>query len=285
MKYIFVLLLAVGSRYSYSQIDTMVYEVTEKYHDDYALEGLIRKVEWYSSSFQELRSISIYEPPTFQKNTTYSVVIVTDGVAKHIAQGIEKGCRSGRIEPFLIIGIHNREPQPVDSILTGFNIDFRSREMLGDIWLTENIEAKEDSAIVKLVENRVPKYCNWIIDEVSDFIIDHYNVTAKSKWTIGGFSNGGNIVLKLSTMYPESFGNVISMSTAGWQTFNFENTQSNYFLCAGIEETNIHSRSIKIAEKIKKTGLIVEHKSFQAGHDFDMWYTYYLDCLTRIYKY
>jgi enterochelin esterase-like enzyme len=273
--------------FSYSQIDTAIYSVETNLYQTNTISGSLKTIEWKSESMQEIRTISIYEPVGFHKDSTYNVVIVTDNQCEALANALENRMMNNEIKPLLIIGINNREPQITDSIFGDKNIDFRTSEMTGFVFSTE-IDFKNVNA-VKLLSNRVPKFHDYIVNEISNYVIEHYNVTEKINWTLGGFSNGGFAVTNIATIFPDSFGYIIAMSPAGGEMnkvydFDYSKTKSKFFISAGIDEGSFHKRSIELAKDLDKNGVDFEHKSFKAGHDYNMWLTYYVECLRKIYR-
>ena len=57
---------------------------------DLTLKGNLKTIEWKSSNLNENRSITIYEPPNYNKDSSYGVLFVTDGSSKYIADDIDK---------------------------------------------------------------------------------------------------------------------------------------------------------------------------------------------------
>lgn len=267
----------------FSQIDTNIYQVDTSLELSSPLKGNIRTIEWISESLNELRKISIYEPIHFNKDSTYDLVILTDNMCLEVASILEMEMIEHRMRPILIVGIHNREKQPIDSILKGYDIDFRMKEMIGDMWLTPNMPIRNDSSASLLFKNRHQNYMNWVSKEVIEYLETIYHLSSQKHWTLGGFSNGGFVVLKINSSIPGSFGNIISMSPA-MIDFELTKTESRYFLCAGTEEPYYYAKSLEIAEFFQKHNMEFEHRTYLSGHNRNMWRNYYFDCLTKIYQ-
>jgi len=289
MKNIIVMLfLLFNFGILFGQIDTAIYEVKTDLYKTNTISGLLKTIEWESESMQEMRTISIYEPVGFQKDSTYNVVVVTDNICEALANALESKMINKEIQPLLIIGVNNREPQEIDSIFDGKEVDFRSAEMLGLRFVSSNGIDFNNADVVKLLSNRVPKFHDFIVTEISNYVIDHYNVTERINWTLGGFSNGGFAVANIGTAFPDSFGYIIAMSPGGGMdgkyAFDYFKTKSTYFLCAGTEEGGFYKMSLVLANEFQKNGIEYEHKSFKSEHDYNMWLTYYVECLSRIYK-
>jgi hypothetical protein len=122
-----------------TQIDTTVYQVNAKWNSSRLVKGNIRTIEWHSESLNELRKISIYEPFNFHKDSIYDIVLTTDNQCSSLASLLENDMILNKIEPLIIVGVHNRESQPIDTIFNGHEIDFRMKEMLGDIWMSKKL--------------------------------------------------------------------------------------------------------------------------------------------------
>jgi enterochelin esterase-like enzyme len=123
----------------------------------------------------------------------------------------------------------------------------------------------------------------WVSKEVIEHLETNYHLSSPKNWTLGGFSNGGAVVLKINSSIPVSFGNIISMSPAS-NDFELTKTESRYFLCAGTEEPHCYAKSLEIAEFFQKHNMEFEHRTYLSGHNINMWRNYYFDCLTKIYQ-
>lgn len=288
MNKILILLSILTFGPLFSQIDNTIYPVDSSLYKTKTIKGTLKTIEWESKSMQELRNITIYEPVGFHKDSIYNVVIVTDNQAEALANALESKIISHEIKPLLIIGVNNREPQAIDSIYGKSKIDFRSSEMLGIQYVGSDEIDFSNQDLVKLLSNRVSKFCDFIAIEISNYITEHYNTTPKNTWTLGGFSNGGAIVVHISTTHPNSFGYIISMSPGGSleerNNFDYSETKSKYFVCAGTNEKSFHKSSLKLVKVLKANGIEFEHKSFNTGHDYNMWLTYYVEVLSSVYK-
>src|SRR5690554_7997960 len=105
------------------------------------------------------------------------------------------------IKPFIIVGINNREPQAIDTIFGSSKIDFRTTEMLGYMFLSsEDVDFSIPNIVMNL-SNRKISFRKFIVDEVSSYLIDHYNLKERNSWTLGGFSNGGAFVVDVTTTF------------------------------------------------------------------------------------
>jgi enterochelin esterase-like enzyme len=289
MKKIIFLFSIFTSGVLHGQIDTTIYPVKTNLYQTNTIKGSLKTLEWKSEAMQEMRKITIYEPFGFHKDSTYNVVIVTDNQCEALAYVLEKKMINKKMYPILIVGIHNREPQEVDTIFGSNKVDFRTSEMLGYKFLSSNEVDFSNPNIVMNLSNRMISFRKFIVNEISNYLIDHYNVNDRSNWTLGGFSNGGAFAVDVTTTFPESFGYVIAMSPAGGvmnkgYDFDYSKTKSKYFICAGVDEKGFHKNSIELAKNLLKNNIEFEHKSFKSGHEYNMWLTYYAECLSKIYK-
>ena len=283
MKILSLLISVFFISFGHAQIDTTVYKVDITWESSQSVKGNIRTIQWNSKTLNEQRKISIYEPVNFHKDSLYDVVITTDNQCASLANLLEDEMILNRIKPLIIVGVHNRESQAIDTIFHKYEIDFRMKEMLGDIWLSKNSELKNDSTILSLTNNRHENFKKWISIEISNFLESHYSTNTKENWTIGGFSNGGSFVTSLIESYPNSFRNVICMSPGEVST-SLSSDKNTFFICAGNEELSFHSTSLHLAKTLEKKGVQFEHRTYSCGHSYNMWLSYYLYCLRKIYK-
>jgi predicted esterase len=136
---------------------------------------------------------------------------------------------------------------------------------------------------LSLTNNRHENFKKWISIEIADFLESHYNLKPKEDWTIGGFSNGGAFVTSLIESSPNSFRNIICMSP-GTVSTRFHSDKYIFYICAGKEELSFYSTSLYLARTLEKKGVEFEHRTYSCGHDYNMWLSYYIYCLRKIYK-
>ena len=289
MKKLLTYLLFISSITVYSQIDNDTFQVKMTIQKDSTLNGIIRTIEWHSEYLDEPRKISIFEPIGFRKDSVYDLIVTTDNQCKSIAKMLQDRIIKSTIKPVLIVGIHNRETQPIDTILKGYKVNFRSKEMIGrhgvESWTGKNYELRNDSVAVKLIQGRLEKYIKWVALEVVDFLRSQYILSDNDYWTLGGFSNGGAVVADICSSYPNVFGNIISMSPGGGgYDFDFSKTQSKFYICAGIIEWGFYKNSIELKKLLSKNNVCYTHKTFFAGHSYNMWLKFYEEILIEIYK-
>src|SRR5690554_7911105 len=101
MKYITFLIFLLLSLISLGQIDSKVYSVDTSFLKTKNLKGSLKKLEWESQTMDEIRSITIYEPFEFHKDSTYDVVMVTDNQAERVANAMENKMINQEIKPFI----------------------------------------------------------------------------------------------------------------------------------------------------------------------------------------
>ena len=255
--------------------------------NELSLKGNLKTVEWKSANLNENRSITIYEPPNYNKHSSYGVLFVTDGSSKYLADDIEAMIIKKAIPPIIVVGLNLRESQPIDSILGNYKIDFRAKDYLKDeVMLGSEKDAYKNPEIVKLVSNRYDKYCLYVQNEVITYIKQHYAIKPELKyWTLGGYSNGGAFVYGFSTDYPNNFGNSIVMSPGMYLGYDILNSNCKYFLCAGTEEyEGFMNGSLEYIPLMQKNNIPFIHKKYKAGHECKMWHSFYFDSIKSIYN-
>lgn len=274
------------------------------------LTGKIIHSEWESTFLNESRSITTYLPPNYNQELEYGVLFVTDNSTIPLAPCVEYLITKNEIEPIIIVGINLREPQPIDSIFGDYLFDFRNMEFFADggIFVQKKFDQKSlekdqprnaefisdfddnpelliELGFAEIVSNRYVRFTSYIIHEVIPFVKKNYSVTQNvADWTLGGFSSGGAFVYNFTSDFPNLFGNAIVMSPAGpFDEYDFSNSTSRYFLAAGDQEMFL-KESLNYIPEFEKLGIWFTHKTYDAGHDWQMWMTYYLDCIKYIYK-
>jgi enterochelin esterase-like enzyme len=271
-----------------SQMINQIQEVDTLFLEKNIFEGNIYTIEWNSKYLDELRTISIYEPPLYNSNSEYGIVFVTDGITQYIADDIEHLILNKIIEPIIIVGINWRRPQEIDSIYKDLKIDFRRLDFFKELCILPSDEKLyEDSNIVKIISNRYEKFSGYIANEVIPYVKQHYSVKMnKNSWTLGGFSNGGAFVYGFSCDYPNYFGNSIVMSPGGTNNYDILKSKCKYFICVGKDELEGFSLNSREYIDIMITNNIpFIHKTYNCGHDWNMWMTFYLESIKEIYKY
>jgi enterochelin esterase-like enzyme len=282
----------------YSQIDSIIHEVDSVFDDVQQLKGNVLNKVIFSNQLEEYRSISIYEPQNLKSLNNLGVLFVTDGILLSVASKVEFLIQNKSIRPIIIVSINPRGNLPVDSIFGTNVFDFRGMEFLKDQTIFRNgingvstgINQIKDSFLIQIINDRYNRFSSFIVGEVVDYIKKSYKVSKNhKKWTIGGYSNGGAFVYGLSCDYPGIFGNSIIMSPGGGSLnsniYDFKNSQSSYFISAGIHEANFLKESLNYIPLLEENNLKFIHKRYNAGHDFNMWLTFYLDSVKSIYNY
>lgn len=156
--------------------------------------------------------------------------------------------------------------------------------MLGDYMIGDQNHFLNDSIVQLILQNRHEHFMKWIAIEVISKISSEYQLTSSKNWSIGGFSNGGYLVLDLSVRYPNIFGHVISMSAASFsKPINFIPSNTHYYLCAGINEPTFFKNSLAIAKALKDKNIPFQHQRYNTGHDYLMWHNFYIKTLLKLY--
>jgi len=216
--------------------------------------------------------------------------------------------KEGTIEPIFLVGLNHRKPQALDTLFSDYEFDFRNMEFIkeGDIFYYSREEY--DSAVIggpfpetmlfketpELCENdtlrqtfakRYDRFCSYITVEVIPFVKERYSLSSSlDQWSLGGFSSGGAFVYGYSTDYPNIFGNAIVMSPGGIpDQYDFARSTSNYFIAAGNSDEHFFNESIKYLSEFDELGIPYIHHTYDAGHDFRMWLSFYIWSVKKIY--
>lgn len=284
-------------------------EIQEVYTEFDQVENLSGKIlfkEWKSVNLNEDRSITIYLPPNYTTEKSYGVLIGTDNIGISLPHFAEYLIVNEVIDPIIIVGINLRESQAIDTIFGDYQFDFRNLEFFKseEIFVQkksspnannkssefcsdfdENPNLLKELGFEEIVSNRYERFTSYINNEIIPFIKQNYSVSNEiSEWTLGGSSSGAAFVYNFTCDYPGVFGNAIAMSPAGpFDRYDFSKSTSKYFLAAGNNESFL-KESLNYIPELEKYGIPFLHKTYNAGHDWQMWLSFYLDCLEIIYK-
>lgn len=281
---ILLLILNVFHLGGYSQKIEAIQIVDTALNKVDSIQGKIVTIKWQSHFLNEERSITVYQPPQYERKTNYGVLFVTDEMAGYLATYVEYLILNDDIEPIIIVGINYRKEQPEDSLIAQYGFDFRAleyhktREIFSEIPIA-------DSLVPTNIKNRYNRFVSFFQFEVINYVNEHYNLSSnKDQWTIGGFSNGGGFAVLITQDYPNLFGNAIVLSLAVFTLpYNLTEQSPMYFFAAGKNEGFL-GISLLYAEKLEEKKLPYIHYTYDAGHDFNMWVDAYVKAIKLIYE-
>ena len=281
-------LICLISELSYSQKINQIQKVDTVFKEVDSLKGNIIEMNYHSDFLNENRVVSIYEPVDFNQNFNYGVLFVTDGILKSIAPKIEYLIDSNRIDPIIIVSINNRSKQPVDTVFKNKVVDFRALEFFKKpMLLSSTYELTKDSLINPIITDRYNRFSLFISEEVIPDIKSKYPLAQnEKKWSIGGFSNGGAFVYGF-TSEKNHFGNAIVMSPAGFGmdfSYDFSKTEATYHIAAGLQEEGFLRESVNYLQEMDDLNITYKHYTYDSGHDWNMWLTFYLTTIEEIYR-
>lgn len=254
-----------------------------------SIQGNIVTIQWQSHFLNEERSITVYQPPQYERKTDYGVLFVTDEMAQYLATYVEYLILNDEIEPIIIVGLNYRKEQPEDSLIAQYGFDFRSMEYHKTSEIFSEIPIA-DSLVPVNMRNRYDRFVSFVQFEVINYVYEHYNLSNnKDRWTIGGFSNGGGFAMYITQDYPSLFGNAIVLSPADltplWMKYNFTEQSPMYYFAAGTKENNSFLwMSLRYVEQLEEKKLPYIHYTYDAGHDFYMWIDAYVKAIKLIYE-
>lgn len=280
--------MCIISELSYSQKISQIQKVDTVFKEVDSLKGNITEINYHSDFLNEDRVVSIYKPVNFNQNFNYGVLFVTDGILKSIAPKIEYLIDSNKIDPIIIVSINNRLTQPVDTIFKNNMVDFRALEFFKKpMLLSSTYELTKDSYINPIITDRYYRFSLFISEEVIPDIKSKYPLAQnEKKWSIGGFSNGGAFVYGF-TSERNLFGNAIVMSPAGFGmdfSYDFSKTEATYYIAAGLHEDGFLKESVNYLQEMDDLKITYKHYTYDSGHDWNMWLTFYLTTIEEIYR-
>jgi predicted alpha/beta superfamily hydrolase len=162
---------------------------------------IVHKNAFQSSGLGNQRSLIVYLPPNYEKNTSqrYPVLYMNDGqnlmdeatsyqgIEWKIDEAAQNLITSGQMKPAIIVGIYNSEQ--------------RDAEFTPPLGGSAPPKANGDA------------YAKMVADEVKPFIDQRYRTMADRQNTmIGGGSMGGLIALHIARTQNDKFGAVVALS-------------------------------------------------------------------------
>lgn len=286
MKAILVVFFTLRILIITAQVEMKNLSVDTVFQTNKDLNGMLNTHLIKSDILNEVRTIDIYRPPNYLPNKSYGLLFVTDGVSKGFAGEVETLIESNLIEPIIIVSVQLRRGYVLDSIEKISMGDFRNFEYLKGFQSKDSIYA--GTAEWEMMQNRYSRFSAFIKEEVIPYVLSTNNVTLDhEKWAIGGYSNGGAFVISFSAENPKLFRNIIGMSpgyndrASGYEFPN--DSPCFYYFCGGTDEKPFLQSTLRMLPRLKEKNISYLHYTYNSGHDWLMWYSFYRVSLLKIY--
>lgn len=272
----------------YSQVISEIHEIDSNLNEVESLEGEVFPIEMESTILKEYRRVDVYLPPNYHKDSLYGFLLTTDLDVAYLAPKVEYLIKNKAIEPICIVSVLSGSPDHVEQIFKNNNISFRDLEYLKFGYdLIPNEDFLYDPLLFEIGRERYVNFSSFIIIELIPYLQGLFSITPdKNRWSIGGTSNGGAFVFGFTSDNPDIFKFAIAISPAHGSIsgYNFQNSSCNYFIAAGNREEPFLYESLRYIPNMEKNGIQFLHKTYNSGHDYTMWLTFYIDSIKKIYS-
>ena len=170
--------------------------------------GTILRHPAFGSKHVSPRDVQVYLPPGYERESKrrYSVLYLHDG--QNVFDGAEQGMEwqvdetaealiaAGRIEPVLIVAVHNSSARTED-------------------YTPWHVERKRSDGTIEKEGGKAGLYARFLIEELKPFIDRTYRTRrAAADTAVGGASFGGLVSLWLALEHPKVFGGALAVSPA-----------------------------------------------------------------------
>ena len=221
-----------------------------------------------SAHLGENRRVEVYLPPRWTAGRRLPVIYSADGLASELAGIAEAGWRSGRLAPFIIVGVPSSRARGTVGCTP--RCDGRSREYLIDIPGLPRDQSRFDA------------HARFIAEEVVPLIESTYYVSRRPADRVAaGYSSGGAWALTMAARRPDIFGGTIAMSV-GWAPAAEAARhlrRGRIFIGAGRLEDRFFEQSVLAAKNAKAAGANVRLVTLNAGHSMENWTILFADAL------
>jgi len=216
----------------------------------------------------EKRTISIYLPPAYNKNSKYKVIYFNDGQylfkgGWHLENILDTLIKNKTIEPIIAVGIYSDDNRNSDLI------------PFDDSWIKLNVGDYTP---------KTKEYSDFIRKKIVPYIEKNYSILKGAKnRAFAGVSFGGLHTMWDGITHPDYWGCIIAMSPSLWvnnfEIFNYvahcKNIKSKIWFDIGAT-TGEWNYYIPIIEILKKKKLVYGKDLFYyedpiGGHDANSW--------------
>lgn len=216
------------------------------------LRGTVSQSSRRSRWLNEYRSVSVYLPPDAdQAGIKLPVLYMADGESAGVfATVLEPLILSGRLPPFVIVGVHSPPPPA-----SGDAPDLRGQEY-----------------IPSFNPKRFRQHERFVLREVIPWAEANLPVSAvREDRAVFGFSNGGVFAAAMGLRHPDVFAHALAFSLGVEPGPIKENLTTDFYLVAGTLEEGFFGTTRDLAAALREKGVRVTFRPRVAGHDFVMW--------------
>jgi enterochelin esterase family protein len=229
--------------------------------------GTLSNEKLRSENLKEERTVSIYTPPGYDRNSgSYGLLVLFDGQ-------------------------DYRGPMPIPTILDNLVAAKKIRPLVAI--LVDNLSEESRDRDLECY----PPFADFLAKELVPWARQRYRFSAEPERTIvGGASLGGLTAAYCALRYPEVFGNVLSQSGAfsyfprwddqeendtspfGWLIRQFVTTRKlpvRFYLEAGLFENDcpeaLLTQNRRMRDVLEAKGYSVVYSEFAGGHEYLSW--------------
>ena len=67
-------------------------------------------------------------------------------------------------------------------------------------------------------------------------------------------------------------------------SYDFSNTETTDYIAAGLHEKSFLKESVNYLQEMDNLGILYKHYTYNSGHDWNMWLTFYLKTIEEVYR-
>jgi enterochelin esterase-like enzyme len=208
------------------------------------LRGEIKSINFESKNLGKARNVKVYLPPGHDSKKSYPVVYAADGFFNFKAELVEPLIESGRVLPFIVVGVTS-SPEPL----------------------------REHEYIVYSKPERFVAHEKFFCEEIIPWAEKEWGASGDRKdRVVYGSSYSGAFVLTLSNRRPDTFGHVYAMMVSGLRTDDFAKElkvhakePTRYTMMVGSKDRYCLEQVRKVEKILKERNLPVSTTIIEGG--------------------
>lgn len=215
----------------------------------------------YSKSLQENRLISVYLPPSYDRNKVYPVVFATDGqlINTLYKKGLDSLIKENKLPDLIMIGSFSNE-----KLVEGTEFSYRNYEYIKNWGENSNLNALFD------------KHFTFFTEELIKYVEQNYSISKerKNRYFLG-CSNGAGFGVTLSVQRPDLISSYICFSMAGGRYYKLKGNIDDYpfidLLYGDKEPFPLTMQIVEFDKYLTQKGYKHSLTVYEGGHDREIW--------------
>lgn len=225
------------------------------------LQGMFRTHYIYSTILDEMRLVSIYLPPSYNRDETYPVVYLADGqMLASFARVAEPLMEQQIIPPTILVGVFSATNQT----------QYQRYE--------EYVLGVDDDAYIAHEWFFTREVRRWA--ELGWGVSDNFHDRA-----VFGLSNGGAFAGNTGVRRPHIYSHVMMFSPSHHPEVTLRSRiDARYYIVSGTLEPIIYETAQRTQLSLLLLGVDAEFHAHVAGHDMIMWQAKFVDALIWMFS-